>query len=98
VAARDRRVSAVVEYYGGLPEWEELDWTRLPPVLILHGDADDNVRVEQAYKLEEALKESGVTFEIKIYAGAGHGFRGDDRADSIKRMLGFFNAHVKRGR
>ena len=53
VAARDRRVSAVVEYYGGLPEWEELDLTRLPPVLILHGDADRNVRVEEAYKLEQ---------------------------------------------
>ena len=39
----DRRVSAVVENFGGLPEWEDLDLGRLPPVLILHGDADRNV-------------------------------------------------------
>jgi carboxymethylenebutenolidase len=96
VAARDRRVSAVVEYYGGLPEWEELDLGRLPPVLILHGDADRNVRVQEAYKLEQTLSESGVFHEMHIYAGAGHGFRGGDREDSIKRTLDFFDVHVKR--
>jgi len=96
LAARDRRVSAVVEYYGGLPEWEELDAARLPPILILHGDADRNVSVREAYKLEQFLRESGVSFEIHIYAGAGHGFRGDDRDDAIKRTLDFFNTHVKR--
>ena len=96
VAARDRRVSAVVEYYGGLPEWEELDLTRLPPVLILHGDADRNVRVEEAYKLEQVLRASGVSYEMHIYVGAGHGFRGEDRDDAIKRTLDFFESHVKR--
>ena len=96
-AARDRRVSAVVEYYGGLPEWEELDLTRLPPVLILHGDADRNVSVREAYKLERSLRESGVSYDMHIYAGAGHGFRGGDREDSIKRTLDFFDLHVKRG-
>jgi len=95
VAARDRRVSAVVEYYGGLPEWEELDPARLPPILILHGDADRNVPVREAYKLEQFLKESGVSYDMHIYAGAGHGFRGGDREDSIKRTLDFFNAHVR---
>ena len=86
----------MVEYYGGLPEWEELDLNRLPPVLILHGDADRNVRVEEAYKLEQALRASGVSYEMHIYAGAGHGFRGEDRDDAIKRTLDFFESHVKR--
>ena len=74
VGARDRRVAAVAEYYGGLPEWEDLDLTRLPPVLILHGDADRNVRVQEAYKLEQALRESGVSCEMHIYAGQATGF------------------------
>jgi len=95
VAARDRRVSAVVEYYGGLPEWEELDPARLPPILILHGDADRNVSVREAYKLEQFLRESGVSHDMHIYERAGHGFRGGDRDDSIKRTLDFFNTHVK---
>jgi len=96
LAARDRRVSAVVENFGGLPEWEDLNLGRLPPVLILHGDADRNVRVQEAYKLDQALREWGVSHEMHIYAGAGHGFRGDDREDSIKRTLDFFDLHVKR--
>jgi carboxymethylenebutenolidase len=96
-AARDRRVSAVVEYYGGLPEWEELDWSRLPPVLILHGEKDRNVSVQEAYKLERALRESGVSCDMHIYPEAGHGFRGREQEDSIKRTLDFFNANVRRG-
>src|SRR5579864_678996 len=47
VAARDPRVSALVENYGGLPEFDPLDWSRLPPVLILHGDADRDVNVNE---------------------------------------------------
>jgi carboxymethylenebutenolidase len=96
VAARDRRVSAVVEYVGGWPEWESLDPTRLPPVLILHGDADRVVPVEKAYRLEKIFQEAKVPYEMHIYPGAGHGFRGDDHEDARKRTLAFFDTHVKR--
>jgi len=96
VAARDRRVSAVVENFGGWPEWEELNPARLPPVLILHGDADRNVSVEEAYKLDRMLQRAGVSYEMKIYAGADHGFRGADRDDALKRTIEFFDTHVKR--
>jgi carboxymethylenebutenolidase len=96
VGARDRRVSAVVEYFGGFPEWEELNPARLPPVLILHGDADTNVPVQQAYALEEHLKQADVPYEIHIYKGAGHGFRGDDHVDAVKRTAEFLDKYVKR--
>jgi carboxymethylenebutenolidase len=96
VAARDRRVSAVVEYYGGYPGWDEIDPARLPPVLILHGDADRVVSVKQADTLEAVLKEAGVPHDMHIYPGANHGFRGADRQDALKRTLAFFATHVKR--
>lgn len=96
VAARDRRVSAVVENFGGWPAWEELNPARLPPVLILHGDADRNVPVQEAYQLEQIVQEAGVPYEMHIYAGAGHGFRGDDGADALRRTVEFFDMHVKR--
>jgi carboxymethylenebutenolidase len=96
VAARDRRVSAVVENFGGLPQHEILDWSRLPPVLILHGDADRVVSVEEAHRLDELLDRVNVNHEIKIYNGAGHGFRGDDYTDAFKRTLDFLNQYVKR--
>jgi carboxymethylenebutenolidase len=95
VAARDRRVSAVVEYYGGYPGWDEIDPARLPPVLILHGYADRVVPVNESDKLEAVLKEAGVPYEMHIYPGADHGFRGADREDALKRSLEFFATHVK---
>lgn len=98
LAARDRRISALVENYGGLPQHEILDWSRLPPVLILHGDADRIVNVDEAHRLKQVLDEAGVTYEIKIYEGAGHGFRGEDFEDATSRMLTFFDRYVKRGR
>jgi carboxymethylenebutenolidase len=96
VAARDRRVLAVVENFGGWPQWEELNPARLPPVLILHGDADHNVSVDEAYKLEQLLQQAGVLHEVHIYPGADHGFRGADREDALKRTVDFLDAHVKR--
>ena len=96
VAARDRRVSAVVENFGGWPAWEELNPARLPPVLILHGDADRNVPVEEAYRLEQIVQEVGVPCEMHIFAGAGHGFRGDDGEDARRRTVDFFDTHLKR--
>ena len=96
VAARDRRVSAVVENFGGWPEWEELNPARLPPVLVLHGDADRNVSVDEAYKLEQILQRTGVPHEVHIYPGAGHGFRGDDREDALRRTVQFFDTHLER--
>jgi carboxymethylenebutenolidase len=95
-AARDRRVRAVVEYYGGYPGWDEIDPSRLPPVLILHGDADRVVSIKQADTLEAVLKEAGVPYQMHIYAGADHGFRGADRQDAQRRTLEFFGTHVKR--
>jgi dipeptidyl aminopeptidase/acylaminoacyl peptidase len=42
------------------------------PVFILHGDADDVINVEQAYLFENALKQAGKKYEIKILGGVGH--------------------------
>jgi carboxymethylenebutenolidase len=95
VGARDRRVKAVVENFGGYPEWEELNPTRLPPVLILHGDADRDVPVQQAHNLQQILIGAGVEYEMHIYEGAGHGFRGADFDDAMKRTLEFLDKHVK---
>jgi len=46
-AGIDPRVRAVVEFFGGLPKEMKLFLRRLPPVLILHGEADPTVPVEK---------------------------------------------------
>ena len=48
----DHRVLAVADYFGGLPDVLAKDVKALPPLLILHGDADLIVPVAEAKKLE----------------------------------------------
>jgi dipeptidyl aminopeptidase/acylaminoacyl peptidase len=45
-----------------------------PPTLILHGDADTLVPIQQAELVMKKLKEAGVPAELKIKKGAGHGW------------------------
>jgi carboxymethylenebutenolidase len=73
-SAIDPRVKAVVEFFGGMPKEMNLFMRRLCPVLILHGEADSTVPVEEAYQLQRLLEKKGIAYEIKIYPGAGHGF------------------------
>lgn len=44
-----------------------------PPFLIIHGDADPLVPVEQAYLLHEALQKAGARAELLIVKNGGHG-------------------------
>jgi len=73
-SAIDPRVKAVVEFFGGMPKEMHLFMRRLCPVLILHGEVDRTIPVEEAYQLQKLLEKKGIPYEIKIYPGAGHGF------------------------
>ncbi|MEX0678486.1 MAG: alpha/beta hydrolase [Pirellulales bacterium] len=44
-----------------------------PPTLILHGDADTLVPLQQSKIIVEKLKEAGVPVELIVKKGAGHG-------------------------
>jgi acetyl esterase/lipase len=46
----------------------------LPPILILHGDADPTVPYEQSVALEKALKSAAVDATLITIPGGGHGF------------------------
>lgn len=62
------------------------------PVLFLHGDADQVVPLTQAEEMYQRLKDHGVTTEIKIYPGEGHGFRNAETLrDSFQREYDFYS-------
>lgn len=44
-----------------------------PPTLLMHGDKDDLVPVEQSQKLDAVFAEKGVDHKLIIVPGAGHG-------------------------
>jgi len=90
----DGRIKAVVEFFGGLPREMKLFMRRLCPTLILHGDADPTVPVEEAYNLQRLLEEKGIPYEMKIYPGAGHGFENEVWLDAGVRSLEFLRKHL----
>jgi len=93
-AAIDSRVRAVVEFFGGLPKEMKVFMRRLCPVLILHGEADSTIPVEEAYHLQQVLEKKRIPYEMQIYPGAGHGFSGDVWQDAGFRTLGFLKKHL----
>jgi carboxymethylenebutenolidase len=94
-SAIDQRVQAVVEFFGGMPKEMHLFMRRLCPVLILHGEADATVPVEEAYQLQKLLEKKGIPYEIKIYPGVGHGFEDAEIwRDAGLRSLEFLQKHL----
>ena len=73
------------------------------PVMGSFGDQDANPTPDDVNTIEAKLKEAGVTYDFKMYAGAGHGFNCDDRGsyheasanDALARTLAWFDKYVK---
>ncbi len=94
-SAIDHRVKAVVEFFGGMPKEMNLFMRRLCPVLILHGEADPTVPVEEAYRLQKLLEKKGIPYEIKIYPGVGHGFESEIWREAGLRSLQFLQRYLE---
>ncbi|HYX54321.1 MAG TPA: prolyl oligopeptidase family serine peptidase, partial [Candidatus Limnocylindrales bacterium] len=95
LATRNSRIAAVAELFGGLAEHFIADAAKLPPVLILHGERDPVVPVDEAYKLEELLKKHSVPYDIKIYRDQGHSLTGLAQLDAMRRIASFFRQHLR---
>jgi dipeptidyl aminopeptidase/acylaminoacyl peptidase len=64
-------------------------------VLILHGEADKTVPVEEAYHLQNLLEKKGIEYEMQIYPGAGHGFSGEISRAAGLRTLNFLEKYLR---
>lgn len=92
-AAQDRRVRAVIDYFGFAPN--SLGGARLPPTLVLHGDADRIVPVSNAYTIQGILRAQGTPHEVIVYPGEGHGFSGSAQADAAARINAWFGRYLQ---
>jgi carboxymethylenebutenolidase len=97
-AGFDGRISAIAEVYGGMPSALRDRIERLPPTLILHGDADTMVPVDEAYALARFLQQRAIAYAMQIYPGGQHGFDADPTSsyarDAQERTLNFFNTRL----
>lgn len=66
-----------------------------PPFLIMHGDMDPGVPVEQSIRLHEKQKELGAPTELFIVKGAGHGGKLFLSEECNKVILTFFDKVLK---
>ena len=68
-----------------------------PPVLLIHGDADDVVSYENAEVMQAALEKAGVPVDLLRIPGAGHGptFPGAvNPPDYIGAMIEWFDLYL----
>jgi len=87
-------VKAVVEFYGGLPKEMRFFMRRLCPTLILHGEADSTIPVQEAFELRDLLEKKQIPYELQIYPGIGHGFPEPIWDDAQQRTLAFFQKYL----
>lgn len=70
----------------------------MPPLLLMHGMADDNVTFDNTTRLMAAMQEAGQMFELMTYPGQRHGIRGQAlQTHLMKTRMAFLNRHLKPG-
>jgi carboxymethylenebutenolidase len=105
-ACRDRRIGAAVDFYGALPEANEV---RLDPsaldaaVLGIFAERDEFVSAERMNALRQQLEAAGARVTWKVELGVGHGFMNEARpevydaraaAEGWDAMLSFLQAEL----
>lgn len=63
-----------------------------PPTLIIHGDADTLVPIQQAEIIIDKLKSVGVTAQLTVKPGAGHGW--PDLLADMALIADWFDKHL----
>ena len=66
-----------------------------PPTLIVHGDRDSEVPIEQGRSMHEALTAAGASTEFIVIEGAGHGFRASNADRAAAEMVSWFERHLR---
>ena len=65
-----------------------------PPTLIIHGDADKLVPIQQSETIVEKLKEAGVEAKLVVKPGAGHGWL--DIGRDMNQFADWFDRHMQK--
>lgn len=66
-----------------------------PPVLLIHGDADDLVNISHSVNMYAELQNQGVASNFITIPGAGHGFRGEEAVQAGAARLEWFNRYLR---
>lgn len=106
VAASPPPIAAIVDFYGAGSDDDPPDdqLSHVPPIFILHGEADSNIPVALARRLFDRLNAHGGDVEMHLYPGAEHGFNtpwaagysDSESSDSWRRTIDFLRRKLRR--
>ena len=93
-ASVDPMIRAVVAYSGPVPDDLPARGAKLPPTLVLHGEADRIVPASHARRLETLLNVAGTPHEVQVYPGQGHVLSGAAQFDAASRVASFLARYL----
>ena len=67
-----------------------------PPLLLVHGDQDPQIPINQAHELEGAYKQLGLDVSFDVVHGAPHGGTAFFSGDHLTRALEFLHRTIGR--
>lgn len=99
------RVPALELLLGGQPD-EKIELAKLaspvvhvdrndPPLLMLHGDQDPQVPINQSHELHAAYKECQLTVHFEVVHGAAHGGKAFFDERRTRLVTEFFEKHLR---
>lgn len=99
VARDSRGVGALVVIGGGvLPEHADATPENLPPILVLHGEADEHVSVDRARALLAMAARVGSPVESTLLADERHALSKAAEEIAADRLTDFFHRRLGAGR
>jgi acetyl esterase/lipase len=66
-----------------------------PPLLLLHGDQDPQMPINQSHELQGQYESHGLESELIVVHGAGHGAPAFFAQENSERVAAFLDAHLR---
>ena len=67
-----------------------------PPLLLLHGDQDPQMPINQSHELEGAYERTGLPVDFHVVHGAAHGGDAFYSPENVERVAKFLDAELRR--
>jgi dienelactone hydrolase len=95
-ASDNPKIDAIAEQAGGMWNSQETRVGKMPPVLMIHGRADQRVPFDKyARPLERVLRERGGKVKTHFVDGEGHGFTPPAMAAVRTELVGYFDQELR---
>jgi acetyl esterase/lipase len=65
-----------------------------PPTLLIHGDKDTLVKLDNSERIMEEFKKHHVPCDLIVMRGAGHGFVGDQGGQAAQALMAWFDKYL----